>query len=103
MYTNFKIFWSVDKYMPFKVLNTDSFALPCAGRSLLSCGVIIVSLIPSSEKSACLANKYALLCRYKIKESWVFLGCLLPLKDEKAKGEVFCRLTPRQDHEFPWL
>lgn len=52
--------------MPFKILNTDSFALPCDGRSFLSCGVIVISLIPSSEKNACLANKYAFLCRYKI-------------------------------------
>lgn len=93
-YTNFKIFWSVDKYVPFEILNTDSFALPCAGRSLLSCGVITVSLIPSSEKNACLANKHALLCCYKIKENWVFLDCLLPLEDENAEVEVFCRLTP---------
>lgn len=52
--------------MPFKILNTDSFGLPCDGRSFLSCEVIIISLIPSSEKNACLANKYAFLCRYKV-------------------------------------
>lgn len=50
------IFWSVDKYMPFK--NTqDKFALPGDGRSFLRCGVVIISFIPSSEKKFCLANK----------------------------------------------
>lgn len=52
--------------MPFKILNADSCGLPCDGRSFLRCGVIIISLIPSAEENACLANKYALLCCYKV-------------------------------------
>lgn len=54
--------------MPFNILITDRFGLPCYSRSFLSCGVIIISLIPSSQENAYLANKYAFLCCYKIKK-----------------------------------
>lgn len=47
-------------------LNTGRFGLPCYGRSFLSRGAIIISLNPSSEKIAYLADKYAFLCCYKI-------------------------------------
>lgn len=57
--------------MPFNILNTDRFGLPCYRRSFLSRGVIIISLIPSSEENAYLANKCAFLYSYKIKKHQV--------------------------------